>query len=230
VSDYLPAGRVVDRPPEGGHVRVVHRPGAVDRVSVDALNEYGELERIPAGRVHEVAVREDGEDRAVQGPYDGTERACEVAATLADREGLPLVDGVERVLPDVEERERRSATGRWPPRRDERRPFEAELPAGVDVSPESHDVCLRVLLDPDPDPPAGDDAPPAAFDDRYDVVLAHNTTTGFEVVETVECGLRSRDRAVDRVVEAARERGWPVVTTITPPAGSTGAPGRRNTD
>lgn len=223
MSDYLPAGRVVDRPPEGGHLRVVHRPGAVDRVSVDALNEYSELERIPAGRVHEVAVREDGEDRKVRGPYDGVERACEVAAILADREELPLVDGVERVLPDVEERERRRATGQWPPRRDERRLFETELPADVAVSPEDHDVCLRVLLDPDSAPPTGDDAP-AAFDDRYDVVLAHNTNCGFEVIETVEGDLRSRDGAVERVVAAARERERPVVATITPPAGPTGAP------
>lgn len=216
VSDHVTTERFVDRPPAAGaHVRVVHRPGAVHQVSIDALNERNELEPVRAGRAHDVVVREEGADLRLQGPYDGCERACEVAADLAEREGLPLVDAVERALPAPAERERRRAAGRWPPRRDELRAFEAALPADVPISPEDHDVCLRIVLNPDPDPPTDDDASPAAFDDRYDVVLAHNTDGGFEVIEPLETGLESRDRAVDRVVAAARERQWPVVTTIS---------------
>lgn len=215
VSDQFDYDRFVDETADVGEfVDVRNYPGQVHRTDVDALNDRHELRPVPAGRVHEVALWRDGERERVLGAFDGSERASGVAVDLATRERLPLRDAITRYLPDEVTREERRRTGRWPPHRDEAREFRDELPDDVTVSPDDHDICLRISLDPDPDPPLGDDAPLDAFEDRYDVLLVHNTNP-VEIVERIEDHVGTRHRAIDAVCTAARERELAVQTRIT---------------
>ena len=191
---------------------VVHRPGDVHRTGVDALNERTELRTIPAGNVYEAVRRPDsertGDEEVVTGPYDGLARASEVALNRAEARYLPIRDAVDRVLPDAEARERRRR-GRWPPWRDEARAVADALSEDLPVSDGDHDVAVRIGLSPDPDPP-GDDAERSAFADRFDVTVAHNAGTGYEVAETIERGIESGESAV----RTARRREWPVYPMI----------------
>ncbi len=215
VSDHLDYDRLVDGTVDVGRfVDVRNYAGQVHRTDVDAVNDRHELRTVPAGRVHEVAVWRDGERERVLGAFDGSERACEVAVDIATREGLPLRDSIPRLVPDAATRDERRREGRWPPSRDEAREFRVELPDDVPISPNDHDICVRISLDPDSDPPMADDAPLDAFDDTYDVLLAHNANP-YEVIERVEERVETRGQAIDALVDAARRREWPVHTRMT---------------
>lgn len=219
VSDHVLSSRPANLPRDGpDHVGVVHRPGDVHRTDVDALNERTELRTIPAGNVYEVVRRPDpegdGTDAVVTGPYDGLARASEVALDRAETRDLPIRDAVDRILPDAEARERRRQRGQWPPWRDEARAVGDALPEDLPVSDGDHDVAVRIGLYPDPDPP-GDDAERSAFADRFDVTIAHNADSGYEVVEAIERGIESRENAVRTAVRTARQREWPVYPMIT---------------
>lgn len=215
VSDHLDYDRLIDDAADvGRYVDVRNYPGQVHRTDVDAVNDHRELRTVPAGRVHEVAIWHDDDRERVLGAFDGPERASGVAVDLATREDLPLLDAIHRLLPDETSREKRRREGRWPPHRDEARDFEADLPDDVTISPNDHDVCVRIVLDPDPDPPRGDDVPLDAFEDGYDVLLAHNVSP-YEVIDHVEESIESRQRAIDAAVATARDREWAVHPRMT---------------
>lgn len=207
-----------DRPPlDRPHVSVIHYPADVHRIDVDALNERGELRTIPAGRVHEVAVwQSGGEVEREFGPYDGAARASEVAVRTAEERDLPTRDPIVRRLPGVEARERRLARGRWPPHRDEARRFTHAVPDDLEARPDLTEICIRIFLHPDRDPPPEDDAPLDAFDDRYDVVVADGTARPRDVIVDVATGIRSRDDAVETAIRTARRRERPLHALITP--------------
>lgn len=215
VSDYHEFDRVVEESADvDRYVDVRNLAGAVHRIDVDTLNDRGELHPIPAGEVHEVGVWRGDERERTLGPFDGSDRAAEVATRLATEEELPVCDPIPRLLPTEAAREERRREGRWPPHRDEAREFRVELPDDVVTSPKRHGICVRICVDPDPDPPTGDDTPLDAFDDCYDVALTHNTTQ-YDVVERIESGIESRNRAIESLVEAAREREWAVHTRMS---------------
>ncbi|WP_254536468.1 hypothetical protein [Halomarina litorea] len=218
VTDHLDSDRTVDDPTDADrYVDVRHYPGQVHRIDVDAVNENHELRTVPAGRVHEVAVWSDGDRERVLGPYEGCRRACEVAVDLAEQERLPLRDVVPRLVPDDDTREQRRREGRWPPHRDEAREFRAELPDDLQISPDDHDISVRISIDPDPNPPSGDDVPLDGYADTYDVLLTHNTSP-YEVIEQIEERVESRRDAIDTAVDTAREREWAVYTRMASPS------------
>lgn len=215
VSDHLDYDRLVDETTDVvRYVDVRNYPGQVHRTDVDAVNDRRELRTVPAGRVHEVAIWHDDDRKRVLGAFDGPERASRVAVDLATREDLPLLDTIPRLLPDEATRDDRRREGRWPPHRDEARDFQSELPDDVDISPNDHDVAVRITLDPDPDPPRGDDVPLDAFEDSYDVLLAHNASP-YEVIRSIEGQVESRQRAIDAAVATAQEDEWAVHPRMT---------------
>ena len=46
------------------------------------------------------------------------------------------------------------------------------------------------------------------------MTVAHNPGTGYEVAETIERGIESRESAVRIAVRTARQREWPVYPAI----------------